>query len=159
VHSGHKYGIYAKMRDCPLCLSAGGEIIWQDSLCRVVRVNGAEGAAFPGYCRVVWNAHVTEMTDLDPDSRQHLMDVVYAVESALRTLVAPNKINLAALGNMVPHLHWHVIPRWQNDSHFPQPIWARVEKEKPAVMKRPPLPPAALAAAISTFLAEGKGDT
>jgi diadenosine tetraphosphate (Ap4A) HIT family hydrolase len=36
----------------------------------------------------------------------------------------PDKINLASLGNMTPHLHWHVIPRHAGDRHFPRPIWA-----------------------------------
>lgn len=117
-------GYALRMQDCPLCQSPGGEPVWEDGLCRVVRVEGAEGEDFPGYCRVVWRAHAAEMTDLDRASRRHLMNVVLAVESALRTLLAPDKINLAALGNMVPHLHWHVIPRWRDDSRFPGAIWA-----------------------------------
>jgi diadenosine tetraphosphate (Ap4A) HIT family hydrolase len=109
---------------CTLCASDGGEILWQDDACRIVRVGGAEGAAFPGYCRVIWRAHVIEMSDLTSHERRHLYEVVHAVESALRRLVQPDKINLASLGNVVPHLHWHVIPRWRDDSHFPAPIWA-----------------------------------
>jgi diadenosine tetraphosphate (Ap4A) HIT family hydrolase len=142
------------MRDCPLCQSPGGEIVWEDGLCRVVRIDGAEGEAFPGYCRVVWRAHVAEMTDLDPGSRRHLMNVVFAVESALRTLVAPDKINLAALGNMVPHVHWHVIPRWLDDSHFPAAIWAPARKS--AVAARLPVEGKALHAAIVAALTEAE---
>ena len=56
------------------------------------------------------------------------MDVVLATERALRQVVQPDKINLASLGNLVPHLHWHVIPRWKDDSHFPAPIWARAQR-------------------------------
>lgn len=52
------------------------------------------------------------------------MRVVYAVERAVRRVMQPNKVNLASLGNMVPHVHWHVIPRFSNDAHFPQPVWA-----------------------------------
>jgi diadenosine tetraphosphate (Ap4A) HIT family hydrolase len=52
------------------------------------------------------------------------MAAVVAVELALREQVQPTKINLAALGNMVPHLHWHVIARFDWDSHFPAPVWA-----------------------------------
>jgi len=119
------------MRDCQLCQSAGGALIWQDECCRVVRVEGAEGASFPGYCRVVWHEHVGELTDLAAAARAHLMQVVWAVETALRQLVAPDKINLAALGNMVPHLHWHVIPRWRDDSHFPASIWSAPARPAP----------------------------
>ena len=56
------------------------------------------------------------------------MDAVYATESALRELLSPDKINLASLGNAVPHLHWHVIPRWRDDRHFPKSIWAAPER-------------------------------
>ena len=119
------------MSVCQLCQTDGGEVIWEDDRCRVVRVEGVEAEAFPGYCRVVWHAHVGEMTDLAGAAGQHLMRAVFAVESALRQLLAPDKINLAALGNMVPHLHWHVIPRWRDDSHFPASIWSAPARPVP----------------------------
>ena len=106
---------------CPLCAGPGGRVLWQDDSCRVVL---ADAADYPGYCRVILNAHVKEMSDLDTASRHRLMDVVLAVESALRALLKPYKINLASLGNVVPHVHWHVIPRFADDAHFPDAIWA-----------------------------------
>jgi len=59
------------------------------------------------------------------------MATVLAVERVLREQLKPDKINLASLGNVVPHLHWHVIPRWTDDSHFPDPIWAAARCEAP----------------------------
>ncbi|MDP1526920.1 MAG: HIT family protein [Rhodocyclaceae bacterium] len=112
------------MNPCELCVSPGGELLWQDGRCRIVRVGGAEGDAFPGFCRIIWQAHVREMSDLSPIDRTHLRDVLDAVESVVRRVMNPDKVNLASLGNVVPHLHWHVIPRWTDDSHFPAPIWA-----------------------------------
>jgi len=47
----------------------------------------------------------------------------------LRDTLQPDKINLASLGNQVPHLHWHVIPRFADDAHFPDPIWAAARRE------------------------------
>lgn len=85
--------------------------------------------ALPGFCRVIWNRHVVEMTDLDTASRQSMMRVVFAVETAVRKCFAPDKVNLASFGNVVPHLHWHVIPRWRDDRHFPEPIWGRQQRE------------------------------
>lgn len=114
--------------DCELCAGPGGELLWQNDLCRVVRVGGPEGRAFPGYCRVVCRQHVAEMSALTPDDAHRVMDVVLATERTLRLTVQPDKINLASLGNMVPHLHWHVIPRWRDDSHFPAPIWAAAQR-------------------------------
>lgn len=105
---------------CALCDSDGGDVIHRDGLLRVVLVDEAE---YPGFVRVIANAHVREMTDLAPADRRRLLDVVFAVESAQRDALAPHKVNLASLGNLVPHLHWHVIPRFADDAHFPEPIW------------------------------------
>jgi len=106
---------------CPLCFPVDETLLWSDAFCRVIWVDDAH---YPGFCRVILNAHVKEMTDLQPEQRQRLMAVVFAVETAVREIVQPDKINLASLGNMVPHVHWHVIPRWENDVNFPDAIWA-----------------------------------
>lgn len=110
---------------CPLCEPSSETVLWRDAYCRVVRV---EDADYPGFCRVIWNAHVGEMTSLDAANRAHLFAVVLATEQALRDLMQPDKINLASLGNVVPHLHWHVIPRFIDDAHFPEPIWGRAQR-------------------------------
>ena len=139
------------MNACALCDSPGGELLWQDEFCRVIRVEGDEGAAFPGFCRIIWQAHVAEMSDLTAAQRGHLMAVVHAVEVAVRATTHPDKINLASLGNVVPHLHWHVIPRWRDDSHFPAPIWAATVRPAPA---RSAPAPAVLRAAFVAALGE-----
>ena len=106
---------------CELCNNPGGAIVWQDSFCRVVLV---DEPSYPGFCRVILNRHAKEMTDLTISDRQKLMHAVFATEQALTTMMRPDKSNLASLGNLVPHLHWHVIPRFSDDANFPQPIWA-----------------------------------
>lgn len=100
-------------------------MIWESELCRVVAVGDPD---YPGFCRVILNRHVREMTDLSEDERIRLMHVLFGVEKAIRALYQPDKINLASLGNMTPHLHWHVIPRWRDDPHFPQPVWATPQR-------------------------------
>lgn len=117
------------MNDCSLCAGHNENVLWRDDHCRVVL---AEEPDYPGFCRVIWHAHVAEMSDLHTHSRNHMMGVVFAVEAALREVLTPDKINLASLGNQVPHLHWHVIPRWRDDRHFPQPVWAAALRETPA---------------------------
>ena len=107
--------------DCELCNQSGGHEIYR---CETYRIVLVDDAAFPGFCRVVWNAHVAEATDLDRPEREVLMHAVWLVEQAVREVMAPDKVNLASLGNVVPHLHWHVIPRYRDDSHFPSPVWA-----------------------------------
>jgi diadenosine tetraphosphate (Ap4A) HIT family hydrolase len=108
---------------CDLCDGIGGEPLFQNARLRVVAVTGAE-AAYTGFCRVIWNNHVKEMTELSRDDRNAFMDAVYRVETALIASLKPDKVNLASLGNMTPHLHWHVIPRFHDDQAFPKPIWA-----------------------------------
>ncbi|AUL13570.1 histidine triad domain protein [Bordetella bronchiseptica MBORD675] len=107
--------------DCPLCQQDGGALLWRGSHLRVIEVDDPD---YPGFTRVVWNAHIAEMTSLSTHGRELLMRAVWAVEQAQRDVLHPDKVNLAALGNMVPHLHWHVIPRWRDDRHFPDAIWA-----------------------------------
>jgi len=113
---------------CPLCSPATETLLWSDAFCRVIWVDDAD---YPGFCRVILNAHVKEMTDLPPAERRRLMDVVFAVEAAVLAEIQPDKINLASLGNMVPHLHWHVIPRWADDPKFPDSIWSFARRESP----------------------------
>ncbi len=112
------------MAGCELCETDGGELLYRHPKFRVVRVAGPDGEAFTGFCRVVWNEHVKEMTDLGAEDRAVFMNAVYRVESALRLSLNPDKMNLASLGNMTPHLHWHVIPRFNGDIAFPKPVWA-----------------------------------
>ena len=116
---------------CELCDSVGGVLLWRDEHLRVVRVDDAD---YPMLCRVIWNTHVKEMTDLEYAQRQYFMRVVFVVEQVLRNLLKPAKMNLASLGNQTPHLHWHVIARFIDDRHFPQPVWAaplRLRQERP----------------------------
>lgn len=120
---------------CPLCTPHGENLLWSDGLCRIIAVDDAD---YPGFCRVIWHAHEKEMSDLSASDRAHVMEVVYAVEASLRALMSPDKINLASFGNMVPHLHWHVIPRFRDDRHFPEPVWGRQQREPASQAVRSP---------------------
>ena len=111
---------------CPLCEGDGGLLVVRLPHCRVIR---AQEADFPAFYRVVLNAHVAEWTDLPEPDQWALMRVVSTVERCLREHLAPTKINLAALGNAVPHLHRHVIARFDWDSHFPAPVWATAQRD------------------------------
>lgn len=139
------------MPSCELCRDPGGRILWSDGQCRLVRVDDRD---YPGYCRVIWNEHRSEMTDLAPAEQRHLMKVVLAAEAALRACLQPDKINLASLGNMTPHLHWHIIPRWRDDRHFPNAIWGEPQRQAPA---RADVADAALRSRFVAALAEEQG--
>ena len=131
------------MADCPLCDVRGEAVLWQDARCRVIL---ADEPDYPGFLRVILHAHTREMTDLSAADQVALMRVVWAAETALREVLAPDKINLASLGNVVPHLHWHVIPRFRDDPHFPNPVWGAKLRETPHAA------PADLAAQLTTVI-------
>lgn len=114
---------------CELCAQDGGEVLYRDDNYRIVLVDDAR---YPGFCRVVWNEHVREMTDLATAQRAILIAAVWQVEEAVREAMQPGKVNVASLGNVVPHLHWHVIPRYEDDAHFPNPIWGEQKRESDA---------------------------
>ena len=113
---------------CEFCRGSGGRVLWRDALCRVVE---APEPAYPGFMRVILERHVREVTDLPRAERDRLMQVVFSVEQAVREAMLPDKMNLASLGNMTPHVHWHVIPRFSDDRHFPSPVWAEPRRAQP----------------------------
>ena len=115
---------------CPLCSDVGGVLITQSARWRVIR---AEDGNFPAFYRLIWQDHRAEFSALSRAERIECMELVTAIERALIAALRPTKINLAALGNIVPHLHWHVIARFEGDSHFPNPVWA-------AALRSPALP-------------------
>jgi len=125
-------------------------VLWQNDLCRVVRVDEPD---YPGFVRVILKRHAREMSDLATGEREALMAVVFAVEAAVRETMQPDKMNLASLGNMTPHVHWHVVPRFADDRHFPNPIWAAPKRERGPSNAERERRAANLAAAIASRLA------
>lgn len=111
---------------CDLCANIGGELIIHMEKFRVVLV---DDALYPGFCRVIWQQHIKEMTDLSAADQLLCMQVVFATEQAIRDVMQPEKVNLASFGNMTPHVHWHVIPRYKDDTHFPDSVWAAPKRE------------------------------
>ncbi len=114
---------------CPLCLEDGGVLIARAPKWRVIRAT--EDTNFPAFYRLIWNTHVAEFSDLSDADRHACIEAVTCIERALRDALQPTKINLATLGNVVPHLHWHVIARFDWDSHFPNPVWGAARREVP----------------------------
>lgn len=84
---------------------------------------------FPGYTLLFTRRHATELFHLDRTVRAALMDEVSSVAAALSAVFQPDKINYELLGNMVPHIHWHLVPRFSTDLLWPRPIWAESHAE------------------------------
>jgi diadenosine tetraphosphate (Ap4A) HIT family hydrolase len=141
---------------CPLCDAAGGPVVFEGPRFRVIR---AQEAGFPAFYRLVWLDHVAEYSDLSQADREDCMEAVVRIEQSLRAHLSPTKVNIASLGNAVPHLHWHVIARFDWDSHFPGAVWAAAQREAPTAhldAVRAAMP--ALEAAILDALSSGPGN-
>ena len=115
------------MSACPLCEPKTETVLYQNEQLRVILVT--DQALVLAYCRVIWQQHVAEMTYLSTTERQTLMDMVYFVESQMRHILQPQKINLASFGTMVPHQHWHVIARFSDDAYYPDSIWSQAHHQ------------------------------
>jgi diadenosine tetraphosphate (Ap4A) HIT family hydrolase len=137
---------------CPLCQTDGGVVVWRGADFRLIR---AEDALLPAFYRVVWAGHVAEFSDLSALQRLSCMDAVALTEQTMRAQLQPDKINLASLGNVVPHLHWHVIARWRWDAYWPQSAWSAPQRsaEAPQLSELRARLPALDAALQSAFTA------
>jgi diadenosine tetraphosphate (Ap4A) HIT family hydrolase len=117
------------MESCPMCTKWNDEPelrIAEFDFCQVM-LNRDQ--FFPGYTFVISKQHVTELFHLDRDTRGAVIEEVNRVASALYTLFQPDKINYELLGNMVPHMHWHLVPRFTADRLWPRPIWSEPHAE------------------------------
>jgi diadenosine tetraphosphate (Ap4A) HIT family hydrolase len=92
-------------------------------LCSVRLINDAN---YPWLILVPRVANVSDVIDLNDAQQQILWQESALVSRALKYLFTPDKLNIAALGNMVPQLHLHNIVRYQNDVSWPKPIWGQV---------------------------------
>ncbi len=108
------------MTDCALCQADGGALLWRGAGLRLVR---ADEALYPAWWRLICDDHVAEFSELDAPARTRCIDALVLLEQAVREVLQPDKVNLASFGNVVPHLHWHLIARWRDDAHWPQPSW------------------------------------
>ncbi|WVN42371.1 HIT family protein [beta proteobacterium MWH-UniP1] len=115
--------------DCSLCTTDGDRLIWRGAFWRVVSVDDPN---YPGYLRLIVNRHVAEFSELAAPEQQQLFKLLVAIETRMRELINPDKINIASLGNQVPHQHWHIIPRWKDDPCFPNSIWTAPTNASPA---------------------------
>lgn len=112
--------------DCPLCTGDGARLIWRGAFWRAVAV---DDPGYPGYVRLILNRHCTELTAISSIEQEQLFKLLIAMEKLMREILAPDKVNIASLGNQVPHLHWHIIPRWKDDPCFPDSIWSTPRRE------------------------------
>jgi diadenosine tetraphosphate (Ap4A) HIT family hydrolase len=82
-----------------------------------------EDQLFRGYAILEYREHVKELFDLSGEARGILMGHLCQAAKALQKVFSPDKMNYELLGNKVPHLHWHIVPRFKSDPAWPEPIW------------------------------------
>ncbi|HCE69609.1 MAG: HIT family hydrolase [Geobacteraceae bacterium GWC2_55_20] len=117
------------MSNCPMCQR------WDDDAdLRIVEMAHSyvilnRDQYFPGYTLLFTKEHVTELFHLDRTVRAGLTEEVSRVAEALYGAFSPAKINYELLGNMVPHIHWHIVPRFTSEPLWPKPIWAEPHDE------------------------------
>ena len=90
-----------------------------------------DDARFPWLILVPRISGARELTDLDEADRRSLLTEVCEVGRALETLLRPDKLNIAALGNVVSQLHVHVVARYTSDAAWPQPVWGHAGERAP----------------------------
>jgi diadenosine tetraphosphate (Ap4A) HIT family hydrolase len=123
-------------------LAADTHVVAEYELCRVLLMDDAR---FPWVILVPRRAALTELIELPRDDQHTLLDEVNRVAHGLHALLKPDKLNVAALGNVVAQLHVHVIARFRNDAAWPRPVWGVGERE--------PYASAALAARLALLRA------
>jgi len=89
-------------------------------LCRVLLMNNRH---FPWLVLVPMRDNARELFDLSPADYAAVTDEIRHVAQAFSKLTGAYKINVAALGNMVPQLHIHIIARFPHDNAWPKPVW------------------------------------
>jgi diadenosine tetraphosphate (Ap4A) HIT family hydrolase len=82
-----------------------------------------EDQFFPGWTVVVFKRHATELFHLAPTERILLMEDVSRIAKILAQVYEAKKVNYELLGNQLPHIHWHVIPRLATDPAPLEPVW------------------------------------
>ena len=85
---------------------------------------------YRGHCVLVFDPrHVTRIDELSTAEWQAMAQDIRTTEQTLMAVFAPDHINIASIGQVVPHLHWHLIPRYTDDPRWGAPIWMTKEDE------------------------------
>jgi diadenosine tetraphosphate (Ap4A) HIT family hydrolase len=105
------------------------DVRWPDPACRIADLGLTvaylhDDQFFPGWTILVLKRHATELYDLTPEERAALIEEVSRTAQALASVYGARKINYALLGNQIPHIHWHVMPRLAGDPAPDEPVWS-----------------------------------
>ena len=85
---------------------------------------------YRGYCVLFAKLHATELYLMPADAARLLSDEMRLAAEAIAAVVKPWKMNYECLGNLEPHVHWHLLPRYETDEMRHGPVWLRPESER-----------------------------
>ena len=109
--------------ECVMCARVAGEGPLFIADLGTSRAYLNEDQFFPGWVFVVLKRHAVELYDLEARERAALIEDVNRVAQALAQVYRPVKMNYELLGNQVPHIHWHLVPRLADDPERRWPVW------------------------------------
>jgi diadenosine tetraphosphate (Ap4A) HIT family hydrolase len=129
------------MDDCPFCRKLAAldelpadELVWQFPHSVVLL---GTWQFYHGYCLLVARRHASELNQLAPSERRAYLEEMCLLAAAIESCFQPHKLNYELLGNQVPHLHWHVFPRYRHDADLLHPVWLALDRgERDEVERR-----------------------
>ena len=118
--------------ECPFCLKLAHvdslsreELVWQFP--HSIALLGP-WQYYLGYCILVARRHASELNQLSESERIAYLNEMCLLAKAIEAAFHPRKLNYELLGNQVPHLHWHLFPRYEHDPDALKPVWLRLER-------------------------------
>jgi diadenosine tetraphosphate (Ap4A) HIT family hydrolase len=117
---------------CPFCRKLAGTDSWptEDIVWPFPHSIAVLGTwqFYHGYCVLISRRHASELSQLDDAERSCYLDEMCTLARAIEQAFKPRKVNYELLGNQVPHLHWHLLPRYQEDVEHLKPVWIALER-------------------------------
>ena len=87
------------------------------------------------WLKIFTKAPYKEMSEVPKVVREEIYDWLDIIEKEMLTYYTPKKINIASFGNYMPHVHWHVMARFEEDSYYPETMWGEKQRESTLSLK------------------------
>lgn len=118
--------------DCPFCVKvtdagalAADDLVWQFPHSMALL---GPWQFYDGYCILVARSHARELSALADAERRAFCEEMCLLARAIESCFRPHKLNYELLGNQVPHLHWHLFPRYRHDGDLLRPVWFALDR-------------------------------
>ncbi len=100
------------------------EPIWENDHLRIE----IEKSEIP-WLKIFTKIPYREMSEVPPETKRQIYTLLDLIEREMLSYYKPTKINIASFGNYMPHVHWHIMARFEEDSYFPEPMWGVKQRE------------------------------